>query len=222
MDILTLSLTAALESFSINCSVRPHETQTHLTKLFSTFLSLSQAHTLYKSELKLLNYVPLLFHTLPCISSSSQADDCQVSFLSKTEFPRWWGRILFINTCVNAAERCISAKHASIFICKSQSIWGFCLWQEGNLQRIPFQAFLPTHINLVTTSLLIISLSSLPVVQTQSLSSSYERAYLYRNLDPLSMKTSHPYPFLYFSSTQSFFHFISFHLYFLSPYILSL
>ena len=176
----------------------------------------------HKSELKLPNYVPLLFHTLPCISSSSKADDCQVSFLSKTKFPSWWGHVLFINTRVNAAERCISAKRAGIFIRESQSIWGFRLWREGNLQRIPFQAFLPTHINLVTTSLLMISLSSLPAVQTPTLSSSYERAYLYRNLDPLSMKTSHPYPFLYFSSTRSSFHFNSFHLHFLSPYILSL
>ena len=30
-------------------------------------------------ELKLRNYVPLVFHTLPCVSSSSQADDCHVS-----------------------------------------------------------------------------------------------------------------------------------------------
>ena len=29
-----------------------------------------------------------------------------------------------------------------------------------------------------------------------------ERVYWYRNLDPLSTKTSHPYPFLYFSFTQ--------------------
>ena len=81
--------------------------------------------------------------------------------------------------------------------------------------------FLPTHINLVTTSLLMISLSSLPAVQTPTLNSSYERAYLYRNLDPLSTKTSHPYPFLSFSSTWSSFHFISFHHHFLSPYTLS-
>ena len=46
-----------------------------------------------------------------------------------------------------------------------------------------------------------------------------ERAYLYRNLDPLSTKTSHPYPFLYFSFTRPpfhcAFHFILFYLYFL-------
>ena len=75
MDILTFSLTTALEPFLINYSVCPHEIQTYLTKLFSTFLSLSQVHTLYKSELKLLNYFQPS-HTLPCVSSSSQADDC--------------------------------------------------------------------------------------------------------------------------------------------------
>ena len=46
MDIQKFSLTAALELFSINCSVRPREIRTCLTKLSSTFLSLSLAHTL--------------------------------------------------------------------------------------------------------------------------------------------------------------------------------
>ena len=82
------------------------------------------------------NYVPLLSHMLPHVSSFSQADDCQVSFPSKTEFSSWWDRVLFIKTCVNAAERCISAKRAGIFIRESQNIWGFCLWRERNLHRM--------------------------------------------------------------------------------------
>ena len=38
-------LDSCIRVLLINCSVRPHETQTHLTKLFLNFLSLSQVHS---------------------------------------------------------------------------------------------------------------------------------------------------------------------------------
>ena len=86
----------------------------------------------------------------------------------------------------------------------SQNTRGSRRWQERNLQLIPFQAFFPTHNNFFTTSVPMILPLSLLVVQTPTLSS-FERAYWYQNLDPLSTTTSHPYPFLYFSLTRLFF-----------------
>ena len=111
--------------------------------------------------------------------------------------------------------------HDRIYVVTSLIMRGLLIDGKETCNEFLFRAFLLTHINLFTTSLLTISLSFLRVVRTPTLSFSFERAYWYRNSDSLSTKTSHPYPFLYFSSTRSSFHFISFHLHFLSPYILS-